>query len=125
MDDNIRFYIPNGITIPTALILYVGDIYVCYSKIKGGFRFHIHEDDEEKAMEIAKQIAHKMEYECIINSKISTIYNDSKKKRVYVNITMDHYLFAKKKTGASLGTLQDYFDALIEYDKQHHIISYD
>lgn len=46
------------------------------------------------------------------------------KKRVYVNITMDHYLFAKKKTGASLGTLQDYFDALIEYDKQHHIISY-
>ena len=63
MADNIRFYIPNGITIPTALILYVGDIYVCYNKIKGGFRFHIHEDDEEKAMEIAKQIAHKMEYE--------------------------------------------------------------
>lgn len=61
----------------------------------------------------------------IVNSKISTIHNDSKKKRVYVNITMDHYLFAKKKTGASLGTLQDYFDALIEYDKQHHIISYD
>lgn len=46
------------------------------------------------------------------------------KKRVYVNITMDHYLFAKKKTGASLGTLQDYFDALIEYDRVHHIISY-
>lgn len=62
--------------------------------------------------------------ECIVNSKISTIYNNSKKKRVYVNITMDHYLFAKKKTGASLGTLQDYFDALIEYDRIHHIISY-
>ena len=60
----------------------------------------------------------------IVNPKISTIHNEPEKKRVYINITMDHYLFAKKKTGASLGTLQDYFDALIEYDRIHHIISY-
>lgn len=46
------------------------------------------------------------------------------KKRVYVNITMDHYLFAKKKTGNALATLQDYFDALIEYDRNHNIIDY-
>lgn len=46
------------------------------------------------------------------------------KKRVYVNITMDHYLFAKKKTGNALATLQDYFDALIEYDRNHNIIEY-
>ena len=55
------------------------------------------------------------------NINVTPVTNNA---NVTENITMDHYLFAKKKTGASLGTLQDYFDALIEYDKQHHIISY-
>lgn len=60
MANSIRFYIPDSLTIPTDLILYVGDTYVSYNRIKGGFRFHILEDDESKAMEIAKQIADRM-----------------------------------------------------------------
>ena len=45
-------------------------------------------------------------------------------KRVYVNIKLDNYLYAKKKTGNALATLQDYFDSLIEYDRSHTIIKY-
>lgn len=59
----IKFYIPKGETIPTDLILYVGDVYVHYERIKSGFRFHISVDDEDKAIEIAKEIADKMKYE--------------------------------------------------------------
>lgn len=61
--NNIRFYIPDSLTIPTDLILYVEDTYVNYKRIHGGFRFHIHEDDEIKAMGIAKQIADRMIFE--------------------------------------------------------------
>lgn len=51
---DIRFYIPNGETIPTDLRLYVDDVYVEYERIIGGFLFHILLDDEEKAMEVTK-----------------------------------------------------------------------
>lgn len=57
---DIRFYIPNGETIPTDLRLYVDDVYVEYERIIGGFLFHISLDDEEKAMEVAKAIVQKM-----------------------------------------------------------------
>lgn len=57
---DIRFYIPKDETIPTDLCLYVGDVYVTYKRIQGGFRFHILLDDEVEAMEIAKKIIHQM-----------------------------------------------------------------
>lgn len=56
----INFYIPNDETIPTDLRLYVDDVYVTYERTKGGFTFHISLDDEEKAMEVAKEIVQKM-----------------------------------------------------------------
>ena len=61
--DNVKFYIPKGLTIPTDLIVYVGETYVKYNRIHGGFCFHILEDDEEKAMEVAKEIAEVMIYD--------------------------------------------------------------
>ena len=57
---DIKFYIPDDETIPTELRLYVGDVYVTYEKTMGGFIFHILLDDEEKAMEVAKEIVQKM-----------------------------------------------------------------
>ena len=59
----IKFYIPKDETIPTDLRLYVGDVYVEYERITSGFRFHISVDDEDKAIEIAKEIADKMKRE--------------------------------------------------------------
>lgn len=59
----IKFYIPKDETIPTDLRLYVGDVYVKYERIKSGFRFHISVDDEEKAIDIAKEISEKMKRE--------------------------------------------------------------
>ena len=60
MENEIKFYIPKSLTIPTDLILYVGDTCVEYERILGGFRFHISENNEDKAMNIAKQIAEQM-----------------------------------------------------------------
>ena len=60
---NIRFYIPKGETIPTDLLLYVGDVYVKYHRIDNGFRFEILLDDENEAMKIAEEIVRKMKYE--------------------------------------------------------------
>lgn len=59
----IKFYIPKNETIPTDLRLYVGDIYVHYERIKSGFRFHIATDDEDKAINVAKEITDKMKFE--------------------------------------------------------------
>ena len=59
----IKFYIPKNETIPTDLRLYVGDIYVHYERIKSGFRFHILVDDEDKAIDVAKEITDKMKLE--------------------------------------------------------------
>lgn len=60
---DIRFYIPEGETIPTDLRLYVGDVYVKYHRIDHGFRFEILLDDENEAMKIAEEIVKKMECE--------------------------------------------------------------
>jgi len=57
---DIRFYIPEDETIPTDLRLYVDDVHVVYTRIQGGFRFWISLDDEEKAMEVAKEIVQQM-----------------------------------------------------------------
>ena len=62
-ESDIRFYIPKDETIPTNLLLYVGDVFVRYERIHGGFRFHIDIKDETKAMEIAEKIVQKMEFE--------------------------------------------------------------
>lgn len=62
-ESDIRFYIPKYETIPTALQLYVGDVYVTYERIHGGFRFSIDTKDETEAMEIAKKIVWKMKSE--------------------------------------------------------------
>ena len=56
----IQFYIPKDETIPTDLRLYVGDVYVEYDRIEGGFRFLVLLDDEEKAMEVVNEIVQKM-----------------------------------------------------------------
>ena len=59
----IRFYIPKDETIPTDLRLFVGDVYVRYERIKSGFRFNISVNDEDKAIDVAKEIADKMKRE--------------------------------------------------------------
>lgn len=56
----IRFHISKYETIPTSLQLYVDDVHVDYERIHGGFRFHIFLNDEEKAMEVAKEIIQQM-----------------------------------------------------------------
>lgn len=56
----IKFYIPKDETIPTDLRLYVGDVYVDYERIKGGFRFRVFLDDEDLAMKIAEEIVQQM-----------------------------------------------------------------
>ena len=61
--NEIKFFIPKDETIPTDLRLYVGDIYVEYERIHSGFRFHIDTDDEDKAIEIAKEITDTMKRE--------------------------------------------------------------
>ena len=60
---NIRFYIPNDETIPTALRLYVGDVYVEYERIEGGFRFLTYFENEEEAMSVVKEIVNQMIWE--------------------------------------------------------------
>ena len=57
---DIKFYIPKNETIPTGLRLYVGDVYVEYERISGGFRFYISIDDEERALEIARKIVEQL-----------------------------------------------------------------
>lgn len=56
----IRFYIPEGETIPTDLRVYVDDVYVDYERIKGGFRFRVFLDDEDRALDIVEEIAQTM-----------------------------------------------------------------
>ena len=56
----IRFYIPEGETIPTDLQVYVDDVYVGYERIKGGFRFRTLLDDDDRALEIVGEIAQTM-----------------------------------------------------------------
>ena len=53
---DIEFYVPEGETIPTDLRLYVGDEYVIYKRIEGGFRFLVYLDDEGRAMEVVEKI---------------------------------------------------------------------
>lgn len=57
---DIEFYVPKGETIPTDLRLYVGDKYVEYKRIEGGFRFLVYLDDEDRAMEVAEKIVRVM-----------------------------------------------------------------
>lgn len=56
----IRFYIPSDEIIPTALRLYVGDVYVAYERIEGGFRFYTYLENEEEAINVVKEIVDQM-----------------------------------------------------------------
>lgn len=56
----IEFYIPKGETIPTDLRLKVDDVDVYYERIKGGFRFIVYVNSDEKALEIVGKIAQQM-----------------------------------------------------------------
>ncbi len=60
---NIRFYIPESETIPTILRLYVDDVYVTYERIPGGFDFHVLTLDEDKALEIVKEIVQQIKWD--------------------------------------------------------------
>lgn len=57
---DIKFYIPSDETIPTDLRLYVGEVFVKYERIKGGFRFYISLYDDEQAMKVAEEIVQQM-----------------------------------------------------------------
>ena len=59
----IKFYIPKDETIPTDLRLYVDNVYVEYERIQNGFRFYILLEDEQQAMDVAKEIVEKMKQE--------------------------------------------------------------
>lgn len=59
----IKFYIPEYETIPTDLRLFVNDVYVTYKRIPGGFAFRVLLDDEDKAMEIVKEIVQQIKFE--------------------------------------------------------------
>lgn len=56
----IEFYIPKDETIPTDLRLKVDGIDVYYERIKGGFRFYVYVDSDEKALDIVEAIAGQM-----------------------------------------------------------------
>lgn len=61
---DIRFYIPENESIPTALRLKVDDVDVTYRKIdSGGFEFVIDVDSDEKAMDIGNRIIEIMKSE--------------------------------------------------------------
>lgn len=57
---NIKFYIPEGETIPTALRLLVDDVLVRYVRTNTGFKFYIYTEDEHLAMNIAEEIVNRM-----------------------------------------------------------------
>lgn len=59
----IKFYYPDNLTIPTDLRLKVGDIYVEYERIPGGFKFIIDVTDEDIAMAVVERIIDQMKYE--------------------------------------------------------------
>ena len=56
----IEFYIPKDEKIPTDLRLKVDGIDVYYERIKGGFRFYVYVDSDEKALEVVKAITEQM-----------------------------------------------------------------
>ena len=60
---DIKFYIPQGESIPTDLRLYVGENYVEYKRTDNGFLFETLIDDEDDAMKVVEQIVNKMKSE--------------------------------------------------------------
>ena len=60
---DIKFFIPKGQTIPTALELQVDDVSVTYKRIEGGFEFCVWVGDRDKAVEIVEEIVAKIKSE--------------------------------------------------------------
>lgn len=60
---DIKFFVPKRETIPTDLRLYFDDVYVRYERIEDGFKFMVDCEDENKAMNIVKEIVKRIEYE--------------------------------------------------------------
>lgn len=57
---DIKFYIPEGETIPTNLRLIVDGIHVIYQRIDSGFRFDVSTSDKKTAMNVVKKIVNQM-----------------------------------------------------------------
>ena len=59
----IEFYVPKGETIPTDLRLKVDGNQIEYKRVKNGFLFETLIDDEEKALEIVREIVKQIKRE--------------------------------------------------------------
>ena len=59
----IEFYIPKGESIPIDLRLKVDGNQIKYERVKNGFLFKTLIDDEEKALEIVREIVKQIERE--------------------------------------------------------------
>ena len=60
---NIKFYIPEGVTIPLVLRLDVDGTDVTYRGVASGFEFTVWHVDREKAMEIVQEIVKQIKSE--------------------------------------------------------------
>lgn len=60
---DIKFFIPKGQTIPTALELRVDDVRVIYKRIYCGLEFYVWIGDRDKAVEIVEEIVAKIKSE--------------------------------------------------------------
>ncbi len=60
---DIKFFIPEGHTIPTVLELRVDDVSVTYERIAGGIEFCVWIEDIDKAVEIVEEIVAKIKSE--------------------------------------------------------------
>lgn len=60
---NIKFYIPEGVTIPFVLRLDVDGTDVTYRGVASGFEFTVWHVDREKAMEIVQEIVKQIKSE--------------------------------------------------------------
>ena len=60
---DIKFFIPEGHTIPTFLELRVDGIPVTYNRIDGGIEFCVWDGDKDKAVKIVEAIIAKLKFE--------------------------------------------------------------
>lgn len=59
----IKFYIPEGITIPTELMLLVDGKRVDYERLPRALRFWLYDVDAETALDIVREITDKIRWE--------------------------------------------------------------
>ena len=76
---DIKFFIPKGQTIPTALELQVDDVSVTYKRIKDGFEFCVWVGDRDKAVKIVEEIV----------AKIKSEHDDPKRLVTWRTVSID------------------------------------